>query len=87
MEHLVTYFKANRGEQSRLAAHLGLSPSTISQWKAVPAEHVRKVAAFTGLDPAELRPDIFGPDEGPPHPQLAGARKSRRAPETVGGGQ
>ena len=59
MEHLVAYFKANRGQQKKLAAELGLYPSTVSQWKAVPAEHVRKVADFTGIAPALLRPDLF----------------------------
>lgn len=59
MEHLVAYLKANRGQQKKLAAELGLYPSTVSQWKAVPAEHVRKVADFTGIAPAVLRPDLF----------------------------
>ena len=59
MEHLIAYFKANRGQQKRLASELGLYPSTVSQWKAVPAEHVRRVAEFTGITPALLRPDLF----------------------------
>ena len=44
---------------SRLAEALGKQPSTISQWKSVPAEHVRKVEAFTGIPAHELRPDVF----------------------------
>lgn len=59
MEHLIAYFKANRGQQKKLAAELRLYPSTVSQWKAIPAEHVRKVADFTGIAPALLRPDLF----------------------------
>lgn len=59
MEHLRAYFKANRGKQQELATLLGLGASTVSQWQNVPAEHVRKVAAFTGIAPAVLRPDIF----------------------------
>lgn len=59
MEHLIAYFKANRGQQKKLADELGLYPSTVSQWKAVPPEHVRKVADFTGIAPALLRPDLF----------------------------
>jgi DNA-binding transcriptional regulator YdaS (Cro superfamily) len=59
MEQLIAYFKANRGQQKKLADELGLYPSTVSQWKAVPAEHVRKVAEFTGISPAVLRPDLF----------------------------
>lgn len=59
MEHLIAYLKANRGQQRKLATELGLWPSTVSQWKDVPAEHVRKVAEFTGISPAVLRPDLF----------------------------
>lgn len=59
MEHLKAFFKANRGKQQELASHLGLWASTVSQWENVPAEHVRKVADFTGIDPAVLRPDLF----------------------------
>lgn len=59
MELLRTYFKTNRGKQQELANHLGLGASTVSQWQNVPAEHVRKVAEFTGISPAELRPDLY----------------------------
>jgi DNA-binding transcriptional regulator YdaS (Cro superfamily) len=59
MDRLIAYFKANRGKQKALADELGLYPSTVSQWKVVPAEHVRKVAEFTGIAPAILRPDLF----------------------------
>ena len=59
MEQLVAYLKSNRGQQIALAKHLGLYPSTVSQWKQVPAEHVRRVAEFTGIPPTVLRPDVF----------------------------
>lgn len=59
MEQLVAYLKSNRGQQIALAKHLGLYPSTVSQWKQVPAEHVRRVSEFTGIPMAVLRPDIF----------------------------
>lgn len=59
MEQLVAYLKSNRGQQIALARHLGLSPSTVSQWKDVPPEHVRRVAEFTGISPATLRPDLY----------------------------
>lgn len=60
MEKLTEYLKANRGQAVRLARFLGLAPSTVSQWKNVPPEHVRKVEEFTGLSRADLRPDLFG---------------------------
>ena len=47
--------------QVDLAAHLGINPSAIPQWRRVPAHHVQQVAAFTGIPPAELRPDVFEP--------------------------
>jgi DNA-binding transcriptional regulator YdaS (Cro superfamily) len=59
MEHLNAFFKAHRGKQTELAAILGLWPSTVSQWKSVPAEHVRTVADFTGIPHALLRPDLY----------------------------
>lgn len=59
MEHLLRYLKANRGKQRELASFLKLYPSTISQWKDIPAEHVRKVAEFTGIEAAVLRPDLY----------------------------
>lgn len=59
MEQLRAYLTSNRGMQTKLADHLGLFSSTVSQWKAVPAEHVRKVAEFTGISPKHLRPDLY----------------------------
>jgi len=58
MEKLTEYFKANRGAQVRLAAELGLYPSTVSQWHNVPIDHLVKVSAFTGIPTRELRPDL-----------------------------
>jgi len=57
MEHLIAYFKANRGKQRELAEHLGLYPSTVSQWKNVPLDYVVKVSQFTGIPAKTLRPD------------------------------
>ena len=59
MEKLIEYFKANRGTQIRLAKHLGLQPSTVSQWKSVPVEHLADVEAFTGIAREELLPEAF----------------------------
>ena len=61
MEELIAYLKANRGKQTELAAALGLQPSTVSQWKAVPIEHVAEVSAFTGIAREVLCPDAFRP--------------------------
>lgn len=61
MQKLIEYFKANRGMQLKLARHLNLQPSTISQWKNVPVEHLPEVSEFTGIPRAELVPDAFRP--------------------------
>lgn len=60
MEQFIAYLRANRGAQVRLAALLKLQPSTVSQWKGVPAEHVLAVEEFTGISRHVLRPDVFG---------------------------
>ena len=61
MEKLTEYFKANRGTQIRLAEFLGLRPSTVSQWKSVPVEHLADVSAFTDIAREELLPEAFKP--------------------------
>jgi len=61
MEKLIEFFKANRGTQVRLAERLGLQPSTISQWKNVPVEHLPEVSEFTGIPREDLVPHAFRP--------------------------
>jgi DNA-binding transcriptional regulator YdaS (Cro superfamily) len=41
----------------------GVTKAAVQQWKrsGIPAARVGRVAALTGLDAAELRPDLFGP--------------------------
>jgi len=59
MDKLIEYFKANRGQAVRLAKRLNLYPSTISQWKSVPVEHLAEVEEFTGIPRQELLPEAF----------------------------
>jgi len=61
MEKLIEFFKANRGMQKRLADHLGLQPSTVSQWRSVPVEHLAEVEDFTGIPREQLLPEAFRP--------------------------
>lgn len=61
MEKLIEYFKANRGMQLKLARHLGLQPSTVSQWKSIPVEYLPEVSDFTGIPREHLVPDAFRP--------------------------
>lgn len=59
MEKLTEYLKANRGMQIKLAAYLGLQPSTVSQWKSIPVEYLPEVSAFTGISREDLVPHAF----------------------------
>jgi hypothetical protein len=47
------------GGSSALARHLGIAQQGISQWKRVPAGHVRAIEALTGLQRHEIRPDLY----------------------------
>lgn len=44
---------------TKLAEHLGIVPSAVTQWKSVPARHVPRVAALTGIPAWEIRPDMY----------------------------
>lgn len=48
--------------QSKLAARLGCHPSAVAQWimnRRVPSERLFMIQEITGIDPRELRPDLF----------------------------
>lgn len=59
MEELQTWFDQERGNQSKLAAVLDVSPSTFSSWKKIPSERVLDIARFTGLPFHKLRADLY----------------------------
>ena len=59
MEHLTTWFNAERGRRASLAAHLSLTPAAITQWTRVPVDRLDQVAEFTGIPKHDLRPDVF----------------------------
>jgi hypothetical protein len=63
MEQFKTFLKAKRGNLSRIAEHLGLTPATVHCWPQVPAVHVNQVSQFTGIPREVLRPDVFGPPQ------------------------
>jgi hypothetical protein len=62
MKHLTKWLDGERGRRSALAAQLNLYPSSISQWRRVPAERVLEVEKITGVSRHKLRPDIYGPE-------------------------
>lgn len=57
------------GSQSALARLLDCSQSTVHLWlrkgQHLPAQHVLKVEAATGISRHRLRPDIYPPDGHP----------------------
>lgn len=57
------------GSQAALADIVGVSQQAVSVWclkaKPIPAEHVLKVEAATGIPKEDLRPDIYPRDAGP----------------------
>jgi len=53
----------NAGSQNAIAAHFGIFPAAVTQWKraGVPAERVLGLEQLTGVSRHDLRPDVFGP--------------------------
>lgn len=60
MEKLIAFLDSKRGLRVRLAKHLSITPSSITQWKQVPAERAKEISEFTGIPCEELRPDVYG---------------------------
>ncbi len=44
-----------------LALHLEISEPAVSKWKQVPEAQLPSVAAYLGVQPADLRPDLYPP--------------------------
>lgn len=57
------------GGASKVAKTIGRHHSSVLGWTRVPAEHVRAVAALSGIPAYEIRPDIF--DAPPPASEAA----------------
>lgn len=49
------------GGPSKLAEALGIVPSAVTQWSRVPAKHIPRVVALTGMRGSDIRPDLYGP--------------------------
>lgn len=55
--------RAQRGLQTKIAKALGILPSAVCQWRAIPAERVVDVERVTGIPRELLRPDLFRSSE------------------------
>ena len=59
METLRTYLKAERGNLTKLAAAIGVTPGAIAQWDKVPADRIVEIERATNIPRQKLRPDLF----------------------------
>lgn len=59
MEKLISWLDGERGRRVTLARQLDISPSNLSMWKRIPAERVLTIEHLTGIDRADLRPDLY----------------------------
>ena len=64
MEELKSWIKSKHGNLTKLSDAVGRRPTSVFKWKQVPAEHVLKVEALTGISRHTLRPDVYGPVKG-----------------------
>jgi DNA-binding transcriptional regulator YdaS (Cro superfamily) len=72
------------GGPTRVAEHLGVVVSAVTQWTRVPARHVPRLEALTGIPGREIRPDLWdAPDPSPandaPNPKSKRARSADAA--------
>ena len=51
----------NVGGPTLLAAHLGIGASAVTQWTKIPAKHIYRIEALTGLPGSFIRPDLYAP--------------------------
>ena len=58
--HLLT----RTGGPAKLSRLLGISSTAVTQWKEVPARHLPRIEAHTGISGRELRPDLYGNADG-----------------------
>lgn len=69
MQHLSSTQRAVQlaGGPSAVGRAMGISPQAVGQWERVPPERALKLSELSGMQPHELRPDIY------PLPEQAGA--------------
>lgn len=46
---------------AELARQLGITRGAVAQWDRVPGERLFEVSRITGLEPKDIRPDMFAP--------------------------
>jgi hypothetical protein len=59
------------GGPSRVAEHLGVVASAVTQWSRVPARHIHRLETLTGIPAREIRPDLWDAPAEPPSQEEA----------------
>jgi len=52
------------GSVRELARRLGISPSSILEWRRIPSDRILQVESVTGISRKKLRPDLYGKRKG-----------------------
>jgi DNA-binding transcriptional regulator YdaS (Cro superfamily) len=47
------------GGRIALASAIGITPQSISMWRAIPVKRIAAISRVTGLTVEQLRPDLF----------------------------
>lgn len=61
MVDVPSLLRTYRGQLTRVAEALGVTPWAVCKWRRVPAERVLAVERITGIPRYVLRPDLYPP--------------------------
>ena len=77
--NLTSWLEAEKGRSALLAAHFGVSPGAVSQWKknGVPLNNMKALREFTGgmVSLEEMVPDTLSTIPAPVVPEPAAAEQ------------
>jgi hypothetical protein len=66
MDSIIRRIRSERGLSVRIANACGIKRTAVYQWTRVPIMRVHIVADVLGVDPKDIRPDVFRPNRGLP---------------------
>jgi hypothetical protein len=58
-DHVMRLIFSKPGFAKVVAAHVGLTLQAVAAWDRVPAKYVQAVSQLVGIEPEQIRPDIF----------------------------
>lgn len=74
MVDVPSLLRTYRGQITRIAEELGVTPWAVCKWKRIPAERVLEVERIIGISRHILRPDLYPPSEYGQRARNAGFR-------------